>query len=152
MRLALRNASTVIGNKASIFLFLCPVLVRASVSHVQTCNISRSSLRAQARQVQSQSSRQQPEDHYGPPAVLYRLPTTCPGCGAFAQTVQTGEAGFYSISRKPVKAFVYQARERMLGKRDDEAHIFENALKDSGETLSKSWGFDHGLTTDNGKY
>lgn len=32
------------------------------------------------------------------------LPWTCPGCGAYTQADEPDEAGFYSMSRKPVRA------------------------------------------------
>lgn len=37
------------------------------------------------------------------------LPVTCPGCGALSQQVNTAEAGFYTRSRKTVRAFLKPA-------------------------------------------
>ena len=44
---------------------------------------------------------------------LALLPWTCPGCGAYTQIQNTEDAGFYTTSRKAVKAFV-SARRRAL--------------------------------------
>lgn len=38
------------------------------------------------------------------------LPLSCPGCGGLTQWVNRDEAGFYSVSRKSVKAFLLQSR------------------------------------------
>lgn len=42
---------------------------------------------------------QDPSDHRA-------LPTSCPGCGALTQETDSGEAGFYTRSRKAVKSFL----------------------------------------------
>lgn len=40
------------------------------------------------------------------PNTLRLLPQSCPGCGALSQEVNPGEAGYYSRSRKAVKAYL----------------------------------------------
>lgn len=42
------------------------------------------------------------------PSPLLSLPITCPGCGAFAQITNLSKAGFYSLKRKSVNAFLTQ--------------------------------------------
>ena len=42
---------------------------------------------------------------------LLRLPISCPGCGAYAQVEQAGDAGFFSIERKPVRAYLEHFKE-----------------------------------------
>lgn len=39
------------------------------------------------------------------PALLL-LPRSCPGCGAFTQDLRSDQAGFYSLSRKPVRRYL----------------------------------------------
>ena len=41
--------------------------------------------------------------------VLQLLPICCPGCGAFSQDINSQEAGYYTKSRKAVKAFLREA-------------------------------------------
>ena len=42
------------------------------------------------------------------------LPTSCPGCGALIQEAYKGEAGFYTRSRKAVKAFLRQVKSEVV--------------------------------------
>ncbi|MCJ1312300.1 hypothetical protein MMC25_005974 [Agyrium rufum] len=56
-----------------------------------------------------------PQHRDGTRWIVSLLPETCPGCGAYSQFINAEEAGFYSITRKPVKAYVAaQRRERAL--------------------------------------
>lgn len=43
------------------------------------------------------------------------LPVTCPGCGAYAQWITPGEAGYYDLKRSLVKEYIRQCqREKLL--------------------------------------
>lgn len=54
--------------------------------------------------VQHLRNREADEDVQTPPAK--NLPQSCPGCGALSQEIDSGEAGYYSRSRKAVKNYL----------------------------------------------
>jgi hypothetical protein len=39
------------------------------------------------------------------------LPTCCPGCGAFSQTIEPNEPGYYSASRKQTRKLLASKKE-----------------------------------------
>ena len=41
------------------------------------------------------------------------LPTCCPGCGAFSQTIEPNEPGYYSASRKQTRKLLASKKEAM---------------------------------------
>ncbi|KAI9681390.1 MAG: hypothetical protein M1817_002673 [Caeruleum heppii] len=72
------------------------------------------------------------------------LPTSCPGCGALTQTREPAEAGFYTLTRGSVKAFVRNAG-------DSSRHLKEKTLYDSAvdslpTELQKELGLARGPT------
>jgi hypothetical protein len=49
------------------------------------------------------------------PEITLILPRSCPGCGAFTQTISPGQAGFYTTTRKAVQAFIAWSRNTQIG-------------------------------------
>lgn len=43
--------------------------------------------------------------------LIHVLPTCCPGCGAFSQTIEPNEPGYYSSSRKQTRKLLASKRE-----------------------------------------
>lgn len=43
--------------------------------------------------------------------ILLDLPRSCPGCGAFTQTTNPDQAGYYGEARKAVQAFIAWSRK-----------------------------------------
>ncbi len=72
------------------------------------------------------------------------LPFSCPGCGALTQTADPDGAGFYSRTRKSIKAL---ARDKSR-KHEDEAtrQVYESALANVGEDVLKQLGVDSSST------
>ncbi|KAL4820686.1 hypothetical protein BDW67DRAFT_153006 [Aspergillus spinulosporus] len=60
------------------------------------------------------------------PAVL---PLCCPGCGAYSQTVEPNEPGFYSKTRKQTRKLLLEARKEPLK---------ESATQDAVSTIQKA--------------
>lgn len=58
------------------------------------------------------------------------LPLSCPGCGALTQWIDPQEAGFYSIWRKPVKAYI-SSRAQAPVKVPDQAYNLEHDIQTS---------------------
>jgi hypothetical protein len=73
--------------------------------------------------------------------ISVRLPRQCAGCGAFSQTSDNGEPGFYSLSRRSVKEFLAPASESENAKRLSEKEVIEAALRNLGDEAVKSLSF-----------
>lgn len=70
------------------------------------------------------------------PSQLLLLPKTCPGCGAFTQSTSSDQAGFYSVNRKSVKAYIAQGLNQ---KRDiGESYIYKKSLEQVDPSLLQS--------------
>ncbi len=71
-----------------------------------------------------------------------RLPRQCAGCGAFSQTSDNGEPGYYSLSRRSVKAFLTPGTDLMNTKRASEREIIEASLRNIEDEALKALAFD----------
>lgn len=87
----------------SIPTFLCPIPLRLLLA--RRGRIYRSRLQMRSLQVRTAGT---PPKALPLPSRLLNLPRTCPGCGAFTQITNPNNAGFYSLKRKSVNAFVAQ--------------------------------------------
>lgn len=87
----------------SIPTFLCPIPFRLLLA--RRGRISKSRLQVRSLQVRTADT---PRKALPLPSRLLTLPRTCPGCGAFTQITNPNNAGFYSLNRKSVSAFVAQ--------------------------------------------
>lgn len=87
----------------SIPTFLCPIPLRLLLA--RRGRISKSRLQLRSLQLSTSGT---PPKTLPLPSRLLTLPRTCPGCGAFTQTTNPNIAGFYSLKRKSVNAFVAQ--------------------------------------------
>lgn len=81
----------------SILTFLCPIPLRLLLARRGRIRKSRPQMRY--LQVRTSSPL---------PSRILTLPRSCPGCGAFTQITNPNNAGFYSLKRKSVNAFVAQ--------------------------------------------
>lgn len=87
----------------SIPTFLCPIPLRLLLA--RRGRICKSRLQMRSLQLSTAGT---PPKALPLPSRLLTLPRTCPGCGAFTQTTNPNNAGFYSLKRKSVNAFVAQ--------------------------------------------
>ena len=87
------------------------------------------------------------EDVFREPLIASSLPRTCPGCGAYSQTVSLEEAGFYTATRKPVQAFVASQRALARQRLEEEAHTYATAVAHADQNLLRSLGLDHDSQT-----
>ena len=60
------------------------------------------------------------------------LPSTCPGCGAYSQTQNPSEPGFYDESKRRVKAFLSSQNARAQAAEDA---MFDRGLKEANPSL-----------------
>ena len=130
-------------------VFLCPTFARPAFRkrqfHSQYTLPSCASQRP-ARLFHSVSHSLPKETRHESTKDLIRLPRQCAGCGAFSQTTENGEPGFYSLSRRSVKEFLAPASESENTKRRSEMKIIEAALGNLGDDVMKSLSFDVPVT------
>ena len=74
--------------------------------------------------------------------ALQRL-ENCPGCGAYAQYLNEGVPGHYSLNRKAVKSFVEESSEKR-NDRNPQDEVFTDALANASPELRKE--LTRGLT------
>lgn len=56
------------------------------------------------------------------------LPTCCPGCGAFSQTIEPNEPGYYSASRKQTRKLLASKKEAI-----EQSNVVEDAADTNTE-------------------
>jgi len=138
MRLATNTLKKSVSERWLVPTFLCPSLVESIRFAGCARHVSRSgSSRAQPTGLQDRCLHTrplgreadiQPIDH----SKLSFLPWTCPGCGAYTQTLNPDNAGFYSTSRRPVKAFVAAQSAAAKRKRAGEPVALTKINDDTG--------------------
>lgn len=120
----------------SIPLFLCPLLASCvSISH----GPRRRCLRPRRHQLHVDTTIT--SLHSLPdPSHLLDLPRSCPGCGAFTQTVSPEQPGFYGTNRKSVKAFIDRKGQCPYQGHDGESVLFELVLGAADASLLAQMG------------
>lgn len=134
---------------SSVPVFLCPAVLRSDAIHFSlperlpsrpkpfsTC--TRSNAAAATATIASPSVLHQ--DHAATPVSRSErtLPTSCPGCGAFTQTIHPHEAGFYSPTRSAVKSYMrYET-----GESAPEDRVFNSAIQNADPEILKQLGLD----------
>ena len=67
-------------------------------------------------------------------AQLLYLPRSCPGCGAFTQTKDPSQPGFYTTNRKSIKTFI-PSNEGAQKSHLDESRVYEQVLENANVSL-----------------
>lgn len=128
-------------------IFLCPALLR-SACYAQNrpfrtpFTFPRPARQQSARLSHSSSLLLPKEGQNDSIQSFVRLPRQCTGCGAFSQTSHNGEPGFYSLSRRTVRAFLEPRNESENTKRVSEREIVETSLRSLGDEVLKSLNFN----------
>lgn len=148
MRLAANALKKSLPERWLIPTFLCPSLVDGvrfagsaqQVSRPGSSRVQRPRVSVRCLNVQSvgKAADVQPIDR----SKLSCLPWTCPGCGAYTQTLNVDDAGFYSTSRKTVKAFLAARNAVARRKHTEEAVRLANVNHDSGTSVTGSFGLE----------
>ena len=112
------------GNKFNIPLYLCPFLriqpAALNFNHYKNANFQRRQLQVEA-------------DTLSPISQLAALPRTCPGCGAFTQSIHPDEAGFYDLKRKSIKAFLIRSEE--AARHSKERSAFDQSVHSASQLV-----------------
>lgn len=145
-------------------LFLCPAISRsqAVVSRQATTLVQRRKLHIEAGGVDEQQAVKQPTtDQYSegsipsdtvaesstetpattPPAAR-RLPITCTGCGAFSQTKDSKQFGFYNLKTKRVRTWLKRETEQVDKPASEEEQVVNQALQAMSPEQLEELGLD----------
>ena len=139
MENAIRSTSLLKAHRALIPLFLCPILsssTRVSHNPARRPGPRRHQLHVDARASALQSS--------PIPSRILSLPRSCPGCGAFTQTVSPNQPGFYGTNRKSVKAFIDGNGQDSVSAYSGESKVFERTMRALDVTLLSQMGLQEG--------
>ena len=120
--------------------------------HLARASAARHVPRSQERNVCFQSH---PEDQLHATAVTRPTPIgpsdlqvrnllqSCPGCGAFAQSLNSDQPGFYSTDRKPVKAFIANRGHGLDEETPDVSEVFNHVLDSADKNGLSELGVIH---------
>ncbi|KAF2236542.1 hypothetical protein EV356DRAFT_498050 [Viridothelium virens] len=122
--------------------FLCPILLKAPFQR-RLAKPTPTSKRFSTSRRRTTSVQQIGQAGAGHETAIVRsrntLPLSCPGCGAFSQTISPDEAGFYTENRAAVKAYLCDETEDEV---KDEDMIFKSAISQADGSLVQGLGFE----------
>ena len=147
MASAIRSLPSTLYSPTSIPIFLAPLLGSFSPTSLLARNRNVRRSKTQKRDYSLESAKPLSRVLPFSPGLL-ALPRSCPGCGAFTQTLNPEGAGFYSSTRRSVKAFVAQHSKEQLG----EAETFQNVLGHANQEILQKLGLHEPLEVSGGKY
>lgn len=80
-----------------------------------------------------------PSDIKSPELVESVLPICCPGCGAYAQTVEPNEPGYYSKTRKQTRKLLSETKQVVHGEKKglDEGNDLKAKGKEAADTIQQ---------------
>ena len=128
--------------KSSVTTFLCSLFPRSRFLQCLPSKSHGTSPRRKYSSLHVASTTLPDEKIAAKPLVISRLPWTCPGCGAFTQLSNPDEAGFYSSTRKSVKALISSGNGPATDGSSVEAQTFERVVANANQGLLQSLGLD----------
>lgn len=78
-----------------------------------------------------------PESRVEPDPIQNVLPLCCPGCGAFSQTVNPNEPGYYSKTRKKTRKRLAETKRTSSERGTEERQEGTADLKTQGEDAAR---------------
>jgi hypothetical protein len=112
--------------------FLCPALLKPRYYFPRHSSLSKwksSDPAVRLRKRSLHSIARTKEANHGSIQKVLQLPQQCAGCGALSQTFNSQEPGFYSLSRRSVKAYLTGEYEAGVGTRSSDSPVVEEALR-----------------------
>lgn len=137
----LRSTNLPIVFTKSILLFLLPSL--ASCTNI-THGLGRRQLSRPRRHQLHVDATAAPSHGLPNRSQLLNLPRSCPGCGAYTQSVSPEQPGFYGTNRKSVKAFIDPNGQSPSKECNGESELFEHVLGAGGASLLSQMGLQGG--------
>lgn len=132
--------------------YLCPALgLSATRSHHSPGQVPLIFPSRQRRCLHVESTGVDPDPRLEPSPdealAAKKLPLQCHGCGAFTQTSQPDQAGFYDLNRKAVRKFLglgeqSENSEKVLEEKDQEDFVVDQALQTLGPEKLEELGID----------
>lgn len=145
MKAVRRCFSSTNQERWSIPIFLCPPLgggpLPVPPSRAKLNKLKNGTSRRQRSSLQALKA-PRIESAVADTSLTSTLPRTCPGCGAYTQNFDPGDAGFYSTTRKPVKAFLKAKQSTVRSKSIEEAQTFSKVIANASPSTLQSLGFD----------
>lgn len=127
-----RSIASIESPTAELPAFLCPILLKNAYTRPRTIqhdDVEKTRRILRPRQVRylSTSTEGSVVKGFGiSPSALARLPRQCPGCGAHTQFVDKGEAGYYTLKKASIRAYLDDDVSK-------EEEIISAALKNAGD-------------------
>lgn len=125
------------STRSSVPLFLCPILARVDARILA----SQRRVHGSVRKARKYNQHTQRATAASPSALQFlSLPQSCPGCGAYTQTIKANEPGFYSINRKSVKLFVNRKGQVAEALGQGEAETFDKVVSNVDQSVLAQLG------------
>lgn len=75
------------------------------------------------------------QQQYSSPEILADVfPICCPGCGAFSQTVEPDEPGYYNLERKQTRKLLASKRDAMANEASESLDVAEDLQQQDAVT------------------
>ena len=129
--------------KSLMPVLLCSYLSRPNVPGLLSPKSLISSPKRQYQSTLAAKAAKPDEEKCSEHSHIYRLPWTCPGCGAYTQLSDPGEAGFYSSKRKAVRVFASPSDIPVRNGSLAEAKTFNNVVACADQGLLQNLGLEH---------
>lgn len=150
MRVAARPLAHISARSWTIPLFLCPSLASSAYAVNSPTNRHARANQPRTRRLHVETARGPEKQIFQASPGPHALPWSCPGCGAFTQIVDPKEAGFYTTTRKSVKAYIANQTGREATERLQDNETYTSAVKNVDGALLKELGLDDVSGSGNG--
>lgn len=145
LRQALRVGET--APSTGVPLYLCPAVVGLS-SKLSNISLRASTTISQRRANHTEAVSGNIESTAESPSTellqkpVRRLPLTCSGCGAFTQTEDPEQLGYYDVDKRRVREWLHPIARRSSPLEGDEDKIVNAALESLDQSRLKELGLD----------
>ncbi|OAA70468.1 Protein phosphatase inhibitor [Cordyceps fumosorosea ARSEF 2679] len=128
---------------AGLPLFLCPAVGLARQRQITPVSIPPRNI-GQRRLIHAETCA--PKEESQPVAAhaeeKLKLPFTCSGCGAFTQTTDSQQLGYYDVAAKRVRTWLQPPKHELQKKDIQENQVIDNVLKSMDSDQLTALGFD----------
>ncbi|QYT01457.1 hypothetical protein H0G86_008494 [Trichoderma simmonsii] len=145
LRQALRVGEA--ASSTGVPLYLCPAVVGLS-SKLSSISLRASTSISQRRANHTEAVSSNIKSTTESPSTellqkpVRRLPLTCSGCGAFTQTEDPEQLGYYDVSKRRVREWLHPIARRSSPLEGDEDKIVNAALESLDQARLKELGLD----------
>ncbi|KAJ6781307.1 hypothetical protein PWT90_07085 [Aphanocladium album] len=112
-------------------LLFAPLRISHNISHARLVHVDASAPKEEAKTVET--STEQPRE----------LPFTCSGCGAFTQTTDPDQLGYYDLNAKRVRTWLNPPKHELKEHDVRENEVIDDVLQSMDKHQLLALGFDH---------